>query len=751
MKDLCLYGVDAALKKGARFADARIVRLRDHVIATEDYRVESTQDVESLGIGIRVIADGAWGFAASSHLRKEDIAKAAARAVEIAKASALIKAPAGLHWAPEEPYKDTFKTPVKTDPFQVPLGQKIDLLLAINKAVLAVNGVKKCHSSPATRSSSSPRSPPTSAAGRSPRSPSSTRRAPTAPPASGRFLPSAELQRARRPARGDCRPAPRSRQDLAPRRAPPARPEIARAGVPARRPRACPSTTPPSTRSCAAASGCGPRSTSPSWRRARQLADRCRSSGPRCSLTGLRPRAAALLARLNGAGAFVGPPTTTPRSAGGCPRPRPLAHARSLGCARRASSGRRRHARPGRPTRARRLGTSQRSSDGAARGGRARPRGEVLRAGAVRRRRPSASTFEALGALPVLYLEGELERQLSGQARRGSRRSPRCSVPAEARGARRDRSARAQYEAGRRRRSALRSPASTPGAAGAARRGPRREEGPFGPPLECAAPLKELDDHALPPGPVRRRRRAGSLGDERLPGRAAPPARLPHLLPGEPRRHVRGAADRPRSSPTRSRRRATRATSAATPAPIWARSTPGIRWLGRLPRPDLLACCTNICQTVLYWYRDLAARLRVPLVVIDTPFVYGSARRAPRAVRGRPARGGDRGRRARGRGGGSTGPSSPRWRGSGVEGQRPGLLRSPLPGRCRTTPLLAVGLLAASLVWSVAPTPTRATAATAGPAAAPWPWPPRPTATATGWWRRRAASTRSGTHARTAA
>jgi benzoyl-CoA reductase/2-hydroxyglutaryl-CoA dehydratase subunit BcrC/BadD/HgdB len=45
--------------------------------------------------------------------------------------------------------------------------------------------------------------------------------------------------------------------------------------------------------------------------------------------------------------------------------------------------------------------------------------------------------------------------------------------------------------------------------------------------------------------------------------------------------------------------------------------------VGRLPRPDLLACCTNICQTVLYWYRDLARRFEVPLVVIDTPFVYG--------------------------------------------------------------------------------------------------------------------------------
>ncbi len=46
---------------------------------------------------------------------------------------------------------------------------------------------------------------------------------------------------------------------------------------------------------------------------------------------------------------------------------------------------------------------------------------------------------------------------------------------------------------------------------------------------------------------------------------------------------------------------------------------------GRLPRPDLLACCTNICQTVLYWYRDLARRFGVPLVLVDTPFVYGEA------------------------------------------------------------------------------------------------------------------------------
>ena len=49
--------------------------------------------------------------------------------------------------------------------------------------------------------------------------------------------------------------------------------------------------------------------------------------------------------------------------------------------------------------------------------------------------------------------------------------------------------------------------------------------------------------------------------------------------------------------------------------------------VGRIPRPDLLFCCTNICQTVMYWYRELARRLDVPLIVVDTPQVYGEPTR----------------------------------------------------------------------------------------------------------------------------
>ncbi|MBI2059462.1 MAG: 2-hydroxyacyl-CoA dehydratase [Nitrospirae bacterium] len=47
--------------------------------------------------------------------------------------------------------------------------------------------------------------------------------------------------------------------------------------------------------------------------------------------------------------------------------------------------------------------------------------------------------------------------------------------------------------------------------------------------------------------------------------------------------------------------------------------------VGRLPRPDLLLCCNNICQTVHLWYRVLASRMKVPLVLIDTPFLYEPA------------------------------------------------------------------------------------------------------------------------------
>ena len=146
MKDLCRYAVDVAELDGVAYADARIVQIRDQLIVTEDERISRIDDCESIGIGVRVIADGAWGFAATSRLEKGAIEETVRESIAIAKAGALVRGPQGIHLAEEPPYADAFKTPIQTDPFGVSLEDKIGLLLAINKEVLSVKGVSKCHS-----------------------------------------------------------------------------------------------------------------------------------------------------------------------------------------------------------------------------------------------------------------------------------------------------------------------------------------------------------------------------------------------------------------------------------------------------------------------------------------------------------------------------------------------------------------------------------------------------------------------------
>jgi TldD protein len=147
MKDLCLYAVDTAKGLGATYADARVVRFRRQHVNTEDMRVSGISDSESLGLGVRVIAHGAWGFAAGTELGKDAIAETVRRAVAIAKASALAADPAGIHWAAEKSVTGGFRTEVGKDPFAVPLDVKSGLLLDIARKVLAVPGVKKCHGS----------------------------------------------------------------------------------------------------------------------------------------------------------------------------------------------------------------------------------------------------------------------------------------------------------------------------------------------------------------------------------------------------------------------------------------------------------------------------------------------------------------------------------------------------------------------------------------------------------------------------
>src|SRR5436190_23833663 len=87
MRDLGRNAVDAAVGAGASYADARAVFHRSQSVATKNGNVEAVSDVESEGIGVRVLVDGAWGFAGDRRLTDEGARHAARRAVAFARAA----------------------------------------------------------------------------------------------------------------------------------------------------------------------------------------------------------------------------------------------------------------------------------------------------------------------------------------------------------------------------------------------------------------------------------------------------------------------------------------------------------------------------------------------------------------------------------------------------------------------------------------------------------------------------------------
>src|SRR3954470_9109115 len=101
MKQINEWALNVAEVRGASYADARIADDRSRALATKNGKIGGASDSESLGIGVRVIADGAWGFAASDDLSREAVERTAAQAVEIAKASARVKS-ADVRLAPEK-------------------------------------------------------------------------------------------------------------------------------------------------------------------------------------------------------------------------------------------------------------------------------------------------------------------------------------------------------------------------------------------------------------------------------------------------------------------------------------------------------------------------------------------------------------------------------------------------------------------------------------------------------------------------
>lgn len=85
---LAMRALDAARSAGAEYADVRISRNRTQQITTREQRVTGLADTETFGLGVRVLADGAWGFAASYNLAPDELVRAARQAVSQARANA---------------------------------------------------------------------------------------------------------------------------------------------------------------------------------------------------------------------------------------------------------------------------------------------------------------------------------------------------------------------------------------------------------------------------------------------------------------------------------------------------------------------------------------------------------------------------------------------------------------------------------------------------------------------------------------
>ncbi len=139
--ELANEALNVARSAGASYADARVGRYRRQFIQTRERQVSGVADDESYGIGIRTLVNGCWGFAATGTMTRAGVQKAAQEAVALSRAARSVQRhPVEL--APTAPVTGTWMTPITRDPIDVPLEEKIALLLKANEAALKVKNVR---------------------------------------------------------------------------------------------------------------------------------------------------------------------------------------------------------------------------------------------------------------------------------------------------------------------------------------------------------------------------------------------------------------------------------------------------------------------------------------------------------------------------------------------------------------------------------------------------------------------------------
>ncbi len=120
---------------GASYADFRLCRYQTEYLEAKEHRVEESSAGFSAGFAVRVLLDGTWGYASSPLATEDEVKKATARALEVAKASQPLQL-RKFELEDVPAYQDKWEMPMTIDPFLVPVDEKINELLAINEAAL---------------------------------------------------------------------------------------------------------------------------------------------------------------------------------------------------------------------------------------------------------------------------------------------------------------------------------------------------------------------------------------------------------------------------------------------------------------------------------------------------------------------------------------------------------------------------------------------------------------------------------------
>lgn len=143
MRDILRFTAGYLKKKKLDYGDVRYERVTTESIQVRDGVIEGFSRDSSAGVGIRVLYNGAWGFAASNLLTEEDVVRTAERAISIARAFSSVN-PGRVKLSESEACADTFVTPFKTDPFTISPEDKIGLLLDVTSLALKARGIAVC-------------------------------------------------------------------------------------------------------------------------------------------------------------------------------------------------------------------------------------------------------------------------------------------------------------------------------------------------------------------------------------------------------------------------------------------------------------------------------------------------------------------------------------------------------------------------------------------------------------------------------